>query len=251
MIKLGQYDYVIGVGDNAYESATCWTTIFNDLKPNFRSAYGNHEYSESGGITPYKTFFGDALTYFNFTFQNIYFIVMDTNISIASGSAQYNKVVEWLTAANANNAIDWIIVIMHHPWYVAGSDNPANQYSQVQTLHTLFVTNHVNMVITGHNHNWQRTHQIAYSGTVSSPTIIDSTTPYTRSAAGLIHVVTGTGGHDAGTALYSLPSAPSFQAYQSRLYNGIWEIQASDNGKTWTCEFRNTDDITFDSFTIA
>lgn len=251
LIKAGQYDYVIGVGDNAYESASCWTTIFNDFKPNFRSGYGNHEYSESGGVSPYKTFFGDSLTYFKFTFQNICFIVMDTNIDIDSGSTQYNKIVQFLTEANADSVVDWIVVIMHHPWYVQGSDNPANEFSQVQTLHTLFVNNHVSFVLTGHNHNWQRTHQIAYSGTVSAPTIVDSTTPYSASAAGLIHVVSGTGGHDAGTSLYSLPSAPSYQAYQSRLYNGIWEIQASNNGQTWTCQFRNTDDTVFDTFNIT
>jgi Calcineurin-like phosphoesterase len=251
LIETGGYDFVIGVGDNAYESASCWTNIFSDFKPNFRSAYGNHEYSESGGISPYTTFFGDSLTYFNFTFNNIYFIVMDTNISTSTSSTQFGKVSQWLTEANANTAIDWIVVIMHHPWYVAGSHNPSNEFNQVQNYHTLFVQKHVHFVCCGHNHNWQRTHQIAYSGTVTAPTIIDNTTPYSAAAAGLIHVVSGTGGHDSGTSLYDLPSAPSFQAYQSRLYNGIWEIQASNNGQTWTCQFRNLDDQVFDTFNIS
>ena len=43
------YDFTLGVGDNAYASASCWTSAFATLKPNINSAYGNHEYSESGG----------------------------------------------------------------------------------------------------------------------------------------------------------------------------------------------------------
>src|SRR5215510_7948773 len=101
LIQNNDYDYVWSAGDHAYASASCWTNRFTVLKPNFNSAYGNHEYSESGGTSPYKTFFGHTLTYFTTKYQNIQFIVMDTNIDIDQGSAQNQKVLQWLNEANA------------------------------------------------------------------------------------------------------------------------------------------------------
>ena len=147
LIQSQNYDYVVGAGDNAYASASCWTNRFAVLKPKFNSAYGNHEYSESGGVTPYKTFFGHSLTYFNFTYQNIRFIVMDTNLDIDNGSAQYAKVVQWLTEANADGTIDWIFVIMHHPMWVSGSHHPANEFNQIETYMQLFIDHKVDFVV--------------------------------------------------------------------------------------------------------
>ena len=251
LIRDQGYNYVVGVGDNAYASASCWVNRFTVLKPNFNSAYGNHEYSESGGTTPYKTFFGHSLTYFNFTYQNIRFIVMDTNLDIDNGSAQYAKVVQWLTEANQDGTIDWIFVIMHHPWWISSSQHPADEFDQIETYQQLFINHKVDFVCAGHNHNLQRTFQLGYnaSNPVNAPTIVDNTSPYV-SGGGIIHVVSGAGGHDHPGTLYDLPSQPSHQAYQSNAYNGIWEVIASNNGKTLTCQFRDLDENVFDTFQI-
>ena len=78
-------------------------------------------------------------------------------------------------------------------------------------------------MFTGHNHNWQRTHKVSYnSGSPTNPTVVDSTPPFVNDDTGLIHVVTGTGGHDSGGSLYSLGSQPAFQGYQNRTHNGIF-----------------------------
>jgi hypothetical protein len=246
------YDYTLSVGDHAYSSASCWTGRFGVLKPKFNSAYGNHEYSESGGIAPYKSFFGHDKTYFSFDFQNVHIVVVDTNISISSGSAQYTFVKADLEAQANRSNIDWIIVDMHHPWWVPGGHHPSNQFNQVQTFLALFTQNKVSFVVTGHNHNWQRTHQVSDSGSPNSPTIVDNTSPYVNGSGGLIHVVTGAAGHDVGPRkLYSLGSQPSYQAFQDKTHNGIWEIIASNNGKTLTCSFVDVSGAKFDTFTIT
>lgn len=252
LIQAQNYDYVVGVGDNAYESASCWTSRFDDLKPNFNSAYGNHEYSESGGTTPYKTFFGHSKTYFTFKFENIQFFVIDTNIDCDVGGTQHNTIKAALEASQNDNTVTWRIAVFHHPMYGASSEHGYNEANTRQNFHQLFVTNHVNFVVVGHNHNWQRTHQLAYNpDDTSSPTVVDNTSPYSRSALGFIHVVTGTGGHDSGGSLYSLGSQPSYQAYQNRSHNGVWEIVASNNAQTLTCSFREVGGNTFDTFTIT
>jgi len=252
LIQSQGYDFVMGVGDNAYESAGCWTTKFNPLKSKMNSAYGNHEYSESGGVSPYKTFFGHSLTYFSFQFQNVFFIVCDTNINCDPGSAQHQFVTTELNRVLNDSTVTWRIGIMHHPWFGSPSDHAYDEANAVEAFHKLFTDNKVNIVCTGHNHNWQRTHQVSYnSSNPTSPTVVDSTSPYSRAAAGLIHVITGTGGHDSGGSLYGLGSQPSFQAYQNRTHNGVWEILASDNAQTFTCQFREIGGDVFDTFTIS
>lgn len=249
LINTNGYDHICGVGDNAYESPACWTSRFNSLKSKMNSAYGNHEYSETGGTTPYKSFFGHSLTYFTYKFQNIQFFIIDTNIDCDVGSAQHNAIKAALEASQNDNTVTWRIAVFHHPMWGASSDHSYNDANTRGNFATLFVTNHVNFVVTGHNHNWQRTHMIR--GTSSTPTVVDSTAPYTRSAEGFIHVVTGTGGHDSGGSLYSLGTQPTYQAYQNRTMNGVWEIVASNSGNTLTCSFVEVGGDKFDTFTIT
>ena len=254
LIQTQDYDLVVGVGDNAYESASCWTSRFTPLKTIMISAYGNHEYSESGGTGPYKTFLGRSSTFYTHRFQNIFFLVLDSNDD-RSGvdlDAQVTWATEQLEAVKNDSTITWRIAVMHHPWFGASSDHSYNEFDQVQKFHKLFTDYRVSFVYVGHNHNWQRTHQVAYnSGSPTSPTIIDSSSPYLRTAAGLIHVVTGTGGHDSGGSLYGLGSQPGYQAYQNRTHNGVHELVASNNGQTLTGQFRDTSGDIYDTFTIT
>jgi hypothetical protein len=260
LIQDRDYDMLAGIGDNAYSSSDCWISRFNKIKSIFKiSAYGNHEYSESGGTSPYKTFFGDNKTYYTFKFQNILFLVIDDNDfedsgapSLSVGGTQHNFIKNALTASLDDNTIDWRIALIHHPWFGSQSKHPFNEGDQVQRLHKLFQDNKVQFVVTGHNHNWQRTKQVVYnSGDPKSPTVVQSAGPYTATKKGIIHVVSGTGGHDSGSGLYGLSSQPGFQAYQNRTHNGIWEIVASNNEQTLTCKFVDIDGSTFDSFVIT
>jgi hypothetical protein len=247
-----KYDYTVSVGDHAYTSADCWISTFSSLKPNFNSAYGNHEYSEKGQTAPYKTFFGHSKTYFSFNFQNVHIVVIDSNIDMDPGGAQHNFVTADLATTSANSAIDWIFAVIHHPWFGASSSHSYNDGNAVQAFHSLFQTHKVALVLSGHNHNWQCSKQVAYnSGSPTNPTVFDGTPPFVKTSSGLIHVVTGTGGHDSGGALYSLGSQPSFQLYQNRTNNGIFEVVASNNGKTLTCSFVNTNDDKFNTFVIT
>jgi len=236
------YDFTIGVGDNAYASASCWTSTFSSLKPNFNSAYGNHEYSESGGVAPYRTFFGHSKTYFSFDFQNVHVVVIDSNINMDAGSAQHDFVSADLHTAMNNPATDWIFAVLHHPMFGASSSHSYNDGNSVQAFHQLFNDHEVAFVFTGHNHNWQCTKQVAYNaGSPTNPTVFDATPPFVKGPGGFVHIVSGTGGHDTGGSLYSLGSQPAFQLYQNRTHNGIFEIVASNNGKTLTCSFVDKD----------
>jgi len=253
LINREGYQYIVGLGDNAYESASCWT---NRMKP-WRDAgktnmcYGNHEYSESGGINPYKTFFSHTKTYFTYKFQNILFINIDVNIDIDPGGTQHNWVIDQLNAADSDSTIDWRIAVMHQQWFGGSSSHSHNEFNQVQAFMDLFIQHKVAFVLVGHLHNWQRTYQVKRTlGASTSPTVTANTSPYTVNNVGLIHVISGTGGHDSGSSLYGIGTQPAFNAFQSRVYNGVWEMIASNNGKTLTCSFVNTDGDRFDTFVI-
>jgi len=254
LINSQGYDFVMGVGDNAYSSASCWTSRFKSLKDagKFDSAYGNHEYEESGGIAPYKTFFGHNLTYFTHKFQNVLFIVIDSNINMDAGSAQHTFVENALTQAASDNTITWKVAVLHHPMFGASSQHSYDSGGSVEAFMALFQQNKVSFVCAGHNHNFQRSFQVSYNaGSPTNPTVVDNTSPYSRNAVGLIHVVSGGGGHDSGSSLYSLGSQPSFQAFQNRTHNGVWEMVASNNGQTLTCQFRDTNGDVYDTFVIT
>jgi hypothetical protein len=214
------------------------------------SAFGNHEYSETGGITPYKNFFGYAKTYFTYKFQNIQFFVIDTNISCDVGSAQYVAIKAALEASQNDNTVVWRCAVMHHPQFGASSTHDYNSADTVGNFGQLFLTNKINFIVSGHNHNWQRSKQVIYNqSSKTSPTVVQSAGPYTRTKSGVIHVVSGTGGHD--TNLYSLGSQPGFQAYQNRTHNGIWEMVATNGGLTLTCSFVENGGDKFDTFVIT
>ena len=252
LIKSQNYDYVFGLGDNAYESASCWTSRFKFLRDagKFNSCYGNHEYSESGGIGPYKTFFSHDKTYFSSRFQNIFLVWVDNYIDQDPGSTQHNFVKSAFESVDNDTTIKWRIFINHQQWWAESKSSSSNEFNQVGNFADLCTQHKVNFIMAGHRHNWQRTYQLKRNpASQGNPTIVGNTSPYTASV-GYIHVISGTGGHDHPGTFYSLGSQPAFNAYQNSTHNGVWEVIASNNGLTWTCQFREIGGDTFDTFVI-
>ena len=257
IIKNQNYNLVLGVGDNAYDdsSASKWKEKFNFLKDKMESAFGNHEYEEDGGISPYKSFFGYSKTYNSIRWQNCLILILDTNDD-KSGvdlDAQKTWARNELEKYKNDQKVVWRIACMHHPWFGDGGKHDENEFDQVQKFHKLFIDYDVNFVYTGHNHNWQRTHQVGYNNSdPRNPNVVDSSSPYSRAGNGLIYIVSGTGGHDGPGDFYSLPDSKigSF-AYRNKSHNGVHELVASNSGRTLTGRFRDVDNKTYDTFTIT
>jgi len=256
MMKSQDYDLIVGVGDNAYDdsSASSWTSKFNTFKSKMESAFGNHEYEEDGGISPYKNFFGYTKTYNSIRFQNCLILIIDSNDD-KSGvdlSAQRTWAKGELDKYKSDTNVVWRIAVMHHPWFGDGAKHTENEFDQVQKFHKLFTDYDVNFVYTGHNHHWMRSHQVSYnSGDPTDPNVVDGSSPYLRSGNGLMEIRSGTGGHDGPGDLYSLSDDDTFWAYRNKNNNGVHELIASNSGKTLTGRFRNVDNQTSDTFTIT
>src|SRR5439155_6071629 len=84
-IKAKNPDIIFALGDLSYENTgDCWLNEISPLdKTRIKVVMGNHE--EEPGIphslvSQYKNFFALSDAFYSFNFQNVHFIVMDSNI---------------------------------------------------------------------------------------------------------------------------------------------------------------------------
>jgi hypothetical protein len=111
---------------------------------------GNHE--RTGAVwSKYFPYPYAGNYYWSFDYGPAHFTFIDEYISFSSGSAQYNWIVNDLNSTDK----EWKFVAYHEPAYSA--DGYHGDRSDVQnTLQPLFVTYNVDVVLTGHTHNYSR-----------------------------------------------------------------------------------------------
>ena len=124
---------------------------------------GNHEYSMSGKCkTDPKMWYYDYFSlpgneqWYALTYGNVRFIILDTNDDFSHGSAQYKWLVNELESSEYNDS-KWQFVFFHHPPYTS-SGHVGNEYVQ-NYLVTLFEQFDVDIVFSGHNHNYERSYK--------------------------------------------------------------------------------------------
>jgi len=158
------------------------------------TSLGNHE----GNASYYYSFFSNPTgsgdeAYYSFDYGDAHIIVLDTNSGYhpyTPGSPQYTWLVSDLQAAQASG-IRWIIAFFHHPPYSSashGGDANVQQY-----LVPLFEQYGVNMVFSGHDHDYERSYK-----------------------SGITYVVAGAG----GAPLYAVNQNPNpYQVYAESTYH--------------------------------
>jgi hypothetical protein len=87
------------------------------------------------------------------------------------GSSQYDYVVDVLGGSGVNG-IDrkltpWVVVVMHCPWYNSNMahSNEKQTVDMKKNLESLFYKYHVNIVISGHVHAYERSYPV-FEGSV-------------------------------------------------------------------------------------
>jgi len=139
---------------------------------------GNHELGGRGkidGYTIFRNFFslpGNEVWY-SFDYGGVHFCILDSNNY--NNSKQYDWARKDLTASKAR----WKVVAFHHPLYCAGSHD--SHVRMRRKYAALFAEAGVDLIVTGHDHNYQRTKPIRQ---VFAP---NGDKPYW-------HIVTGGGG---------------------------------------------------------
>jgi hypothetical protein len=229
-------ELVLALGDLSYENtANCWLDETSSIKNKLKIAMGNHEAGDEGDPTllqvQYKNNFNLSNTYYSFDYHNVHFIAIDSMLPYTIDSPQYSFVKRDLISTSQNPNIKWIIVYFHHPMYTSPSKHPSDSLLR-DTYHPLFDQYGVDLVLQGHNHNYQRSYPITYNNTnnnsnanPSNPTITSINTNTFNDPTGEVYVIAGTGGED----LYNLKSKADFIATQYKGF-GFLNVDVSSDG---------------------
>jgi hypothetical protein len=242
-------ELALGLGDYAYTTGTTavnswWNNLMTPLHGKFKGALGNHD---TGDQAAYASSFGQAGWYFSFDYQNVHYVVMNSETTYTSGSAQYNFVKNDLAAAAASSTIDWIVVAYHRPMYSSPTTHPGESGIR-DAYHSIFDQYGVDVVLEGHNHNYQRTYPLEYnSASPSQPTVTTNEKSTYTDPDGEIYIQVGTGGQSP----YGLNSQASFTAVQFTNTYGYLDLNLINNGLTMKGTFYSNDGTTKDAFTIT
>ena len=248
-------EIILTVGDHSYrKSADCWFDTVSplDTEGKLKIAFGEHDIDDN--LTKYKTYlrhFNLTDPYYSFDYQNVHFLAMATAknmvIPYMNNSAQYDFVKNDLKSAHENKNINWIVVLSYRPLYSSISIHSGK--AELQDLyHPLFDKYGVDLVLQGHNHNYQRTYPLGYNIADShSPIILDKKTSiYKSELNGPIFVTVGT----AGEILHDFINQQPFVKTQF-LRHGFLNLDVTNYGSNMTGTFYDNNGlINEDQFTI-
>ena len=175
-------ELVLGLGDYSYEAdADCWLDTISPINSKMKITIGNHdsEEEESTALTEqYLDHFKLSKQYYSFNKGNVFFLVMSTQDSYSKNSEQFNFVKQELEKASKDPNIDWIVVYYHKPIYTSPTRHAAlTSFGDI--YHPLFDQYDVDLVLSGHNHNYQRTFPLSFNKDDSARPIIVNKNPNT------------------------------------------------------------------------
>jgi hypothetical protein len=196
-------DLVLALGDlSEVKDPDCFFDIIsnlNDEDGRFKVALGEDD-TESTRYGDFIRHFDLENPFYSFDYQNVHFLAMSTGkgsvIPYVNGSEQYQFIQEDLDKASNNPNIDWIIVYGYRPFYTSPTLHPANEILR-ETYPPLFEKYGVDMVITSHNHNYQRSYPLVYNiEHARQPIVKDVNASHYNSPGVPIYVVVGTAGNN-------------------------------------------------------
>jgi 3',5'-cyclic AMP phosphodiesterase CpdA len=244
-------DAVIPLGDTQYECGALadfqhyydptWGQFLDQTYP----VIGNHEYRSDdpddpddaalgrcshadAGAVGYWTYFGDRATprqpgcrqdcdgYYSFDLGTWHVVVLNSNCSKAGGCGVGSPQEQWLRADLAAHPTACTLVAMHHPRYSSGRHG--NQ-DQVQAFWEVLYANGVDLVISGHDHHYERFAPMNAQGR------------YDR-AFGMRLFVVGTGGRGL-TKLHGADRAAHSGVANSDTY-GVLRLELRATSYRWT-----------------
>jgi hypothetical protein len=201
-------------------------TSFGRFKGITNPTIGNHEYSGSQGPLGYMHYWGSPPHYYSVDANGWHIVSLDSNDKfneIDPGSGQ----MEWLRGDLEKTRAACTLVFFHHPPFSVGShgDTPG-----MEALWALLVEHGVTLVLTGHEHNYQRWQPLDETGEID--------------AAGTVSLVVGTGGQSeyAVTRDDARLAAPAIRA------SGALRLELNAHGASM--QFVTTDGIVRDSSVV-
>jgi len=188
---------VILAGDIAYFQGTaeqfrdCFNPSWGDFRERWHPVPGNHEY-ESPGARPYFAYFGDAAGpagrgYYSFAAGDWLILMLDSNIPATSGSPQY----EFVRAELERQQSPCTMAVWHHPLFTSGPSGPTRA---MRDMWALLETFRAEVVVSGHDHLYERFARQRWDGTADP-------------VNGIRQFTVGTGGADLYNFVLNAPNS--------------------------------------------
>lgn len=264
-------DMIFGLGDYSYRpTADCWLDVIEPIKSKLKIVIGNYDShyhtsdseSDVNGLNStyvqtstllkqYMDSFDLRKQYYSFQEQNVYFIVMSTELPYEKDSEQYKFIRQAVINAGCNPEIDWIVVLSHKPFYHSCHTDAKRCLPDDlrETYHSIFDTYGVDLVLYGHHNSYERSYPLQYNtADPASPIKADTNMTKYNDPGGAIFVTVGTGG---GQNLNSLRERPSYVASEYDKGYGILKIDTIQDRKTLDARFYANDGSIKDLFAIT
>ena len=187
------------------------------------AAMGNHDILPPGGATPYFSYFGSAAGpapggYYSYNIGGSWHVIVLNSVCASAGgcgpgSAQYN----WLKDDLATNTGKCILAAWHHPRWSSGQ---FGGFTISASWWDLLYQYKADIVVNGHNHNYERFNLIDPSEQAASD--------------GIREFLVGTGGAPGPTYTYAEHPLDPNEAIrnQSGLY-GVLQLTLNTSSYSW------------------
>ena len=97
---------------------------------------------------------GTPARYYAASHGPVGFFYLDSSEPATLGAAGSTQ-LEWLDEALSRASSQWRVVALHHPLYSSGRHGPTERLNT--SLEPLLVRHHVDLVLSGHDHHYERT----------------------------------------------------------------------------------------------
>jgi acid phosphatase type 7 len=205
---------VFTTGDHAYPDGTsaqfnsCYHPTWGRHKSRTKPVPGNHDYHISGA-SGYFNYFNNTPSYYAYNLGDWRIYALNSEIAASATSAQVN----WLKNDLAANPKRCVLAYWHKPRWSSGSKHGSS--TKMQTVWKTLYDAGAELVINGHEHNYERFKQMNASGSAVS--------------AGLRQIVVGTG----GKSLYPFGSALSTSEVRNSATYGVLKLTLSSTSYSW------------------
>jgi hypothetical protein len=195
---------VFTLGDNVYPGGSrkqfreCYEPTWGKYKKRTRPSLGDQDYKTSGA-KPYFDYFGrragkPTRGYYSYERGSWHIVALNSNCMEVGGCDYKSTQGRWLRRDLAKHPARCTLAYFHHPLYASGNtyDSP-----KVKPFWHILYNHHIEVILNGNTHRYERFARIRPSGKRSS-------------ARGIRQFIVGTGGAPGGTQ--KGPDEPRVQA---------------------------------------
>jgi hypothetical protein len=155
---------VAAIGDLAYENGTaavfanCYNPTWGQFKDRTRPVPGNHEYN-TAGAAPYYNYFGAAAGprgqgYYSYDLGSWHIVALNSQCSDVGGCGAGSPQERWLRADLAAHPALCTLAYIHQGPFSSGATHDG--VAAVRPLFQALYDNHAEVVLSGHEHNYER-----------------------------------------------------------------------------------------------